>query len=55
MDPMSVSHEERRRIYARLVREVLAGMQPNCYGKFSGQQIAYAKGRATQRFNAMGL
>lgn len=40
---------QRRNLYLSLVREERAKLIPNC-GRLSGQQVAYAKGRATIRF-----
>jgi hypothetical protein len=46
---------ERRSLFASLVREHLSKMTPSVGEKFSGQQIAYAKGRAWKAMQEMGL
>jgi hypothetical protein len=49
-----MNSQERREMFAKLIREQLSKMTPNC-GRFSGQQVAYAKGRAWKRMQEMGL
>jgi hypothetical protein len=47
--------EERRAILASLTRSVLSKMNPNMPNRFSGQQTAYAKGRAWQQMQKAGF
>ena len=42
--------DERRDLYARLVRDELRKLTPSMPGRYSGQQVAYAKGRAGRHF-----
>jgi hypothetical protein len=46
--------QERRELLAKLTASVLRGMHPNCT-RYSGQQIAYAKGRAWQHMRYLGF
>jgi hypothetical protein len=46
--------KERREMLASLTRSILATMKPNC-GRFSGQQVAYAKGRAWKQMREAGF
>jgi hypothetical protein len=52
--PTEYTSKERREMLVNLTRSILAGMTPNC-GRFSGQQIAYAKGRAWQQMQKAGF
>lgn len=54
-NPNTATPAERRALYAALVRETLANMTPNMPGRFSGQQIAYAKGAAGRKMTALGF
>lgn len=42
--------KQRRAIFLRLYREELHKLKPSMPGRYSGQQVAYAKGRAGRRF-----
>lgn len=46
---------ERRAIYSERVKSVLSRMTPSVGAKFSGQQLAYAKGRAWQQMREEGF
>lgn len=52
--PNEYTSQERREMFASLTKAVLATMKPNC-GRFSGQQVAYAKGRAWQQMQKAGF
>lgn len=46
----------RSQILANLTRQILKGMKPNCEGnRYSGQQIAYAKGQAWKKMQEAGF
>lgn len=49
------SSEERRSFYVATLRAVRASMTPSMPGRFSGQQVAYAKGRASQHMSKLGF
>ncbi len=53
--PIEYTSAERRAVYSSLCKQHLAGMTPTNYGRFSAQQVAYAKGRATVAMRRAGF
>ena len=54
--PTEYTSKERRELFAKLCASVLRGMYPNVAGnRYSGQQIAYAKGSAWKQMRYLGF
>lgn len=53
--PSEYTSQERREFMNSLTRSILLTLTPSMPNRYSGQQIAYAKGRAWQQMQKAGF